>query len=195
MFTGIVEQRGTVVGGRWPVASGLCGLDAGPLADLDVGDSISVNGVCLTAVTSETPVVEFDVVPRDPETYQPRRAGSLATSVNLERPMPADGRFDGHVVQGHVDGVGDGQPGGPERRRGSGSGSRFPDDLDRYVVEKGSITIDGVSLTVAAVGSGWLRGRTDPAHPRRHHSRLAPGSVIRSISRSDILAKYVENDS
>ncbi len=188
MFTGIVAQKGTVV----VVADGggkRLTLDAGPLADLGIGDSIAVNGVCLTAVTVESPLVEVDVVG---ETLARSNLGELEPGdvVNLERPLPASGRFDGHVVQGHVDGVGvvshvEERPDGKRIR------IEVPDDLDRYVVEKGSITIDGVSLTVAAIGSGWLEVALIPhtLEVTNLGLRLVGDQVNLEV---DILAKYVE---
>lgn len=188
MFTGIVAQKGTVVfvadGGGKRLT-----FDAGPLADLGIGESIAVNGVCLTAVAVESPLVEVDVVG---ETLSRSNLGELEPGdvVNLERPLPASGRFDGHVVQGHVDGVGvvSEVEDGPDGKRVR---IKVPDDLDRYVVEKGSITIDGVSLTVAAIGSGWLEVALIPhtLEVTNLGLRLVGDQVNLEV---DILAKYVE---
>lgn len=151
MFTGIVTELGRVTavteadGGRRIVI-------AAPktAAGMTIGDSIAVNGVCLTAVTVDHGGrVEVDVVA---ETLERSNLGDLAPgdTVDLERPMATDGRFDGHFVQGHVDGVGR-----IEQLAEEGDARRLrvaiPSALARYVVEKGSITIDGASLTVTAV--------------------------------------------
>ncbi|MDJ0663660.1 MAG: riboflavin synthase [Acidimicrobiia bacterium] len=152
MFTGIVAAMGTVetvdrtATGRRIVIS-----EPGLLHDMELGDSIAVNGVCLTAVQVGDGAVAVDVVE---ESLSRSNLGELAVGgeVDLERPMPADGRFDGHIVQGHVDGVGTvagiNSEGDAKRIR-----IEIPAALARYVVEKGSITVDGVSLTVTAVGA------------------------------------------
>jgi riboflavin synthase len=150
MFTGIVEEMGSVKAtsptdaGRRLVISAQTVLDT-----LEIGDSIAVNGVCLTAVAVEQDSVAVDVVQ---ESLDRSNLGALvvASPVDLERPMPATGRFDGHVVQGHVDGVGT-----VLARDAEGDAVRMriglPEDLATYIVEKGSITVDGVSLTVTGV--------------------------------------------
>ncbi len=121
------------------------------VSDLEVGSSVAVNGVCLTAVAAGAGEFEVDVVP---ETIARSNLSDLAvgSTVNLERPLAAAGRFDGHIVQGHVDGVGEVLEVLPE-----GEGRRLrlaiPEPLRRYVVEKGSLAVDGVSLTVAAVAA------------------------------------------
>jgi len=150
MFTGIVECMGTVAeaadtGGkrRFTVEGGSLG------AGLNVGDSVAVNGVCLTVV--ETIGERFRVEAVE-ETLARSNLGDLeaGSAVNLERPMRADGRFDGHLVQGHVDGVGTVRSIIPE-----GASFRVwmdvPAGLLRYLAEKGSVAVDGVSLTVSAV--------------------------------------------
>jgi riboflavin synthase len=190
MFTGIVELLGTVSritevdGGR------RLALDAGDLAiGLEVGDSIAVNGVCLTAVEVGTDGVVADVVA---ETLRRSNLGSVREGdrVNLERPMRADGRFDGHIVQGHVDATGEVATVVPE---GEGSLIRIaaaPDGL-RYVVEKGSITVDGVSLTVTLVDADGFEVALIP-----HTISVTTLGLRRPGDRVnlefDVLAKYVE---
>lgn len=151
MFTGIVEELGSVVrvealpdvAARITVRGPLVTSDARP------GDSIAVNGVCLTVVELAGESFTADVMA---ETLRRSSLGALApgSPVNLERPMRADGRFGGHIVQGHVDGVGR-----IRSRQPSPSWEvvviDLPPALARYVVEKGSITVDGVSLTVVQV--------------------------------------------
>jgi riboflavin synthase len=140
MFTGIVEELGTVVsrdGARLRIGA------TSVLDDLAVGDSIAVNGCCLTVVGFDTAAGwwEADVVD---ETYARTSLGDLVTDspVNLERPVRLADRLGGHLVQGHVDAVGVIVSAAPDLR------VRMPGDLLRYVVEKGSIAIDGISLTV-----------------------------------------------
>jgi riboflavin synthase len=190
MFTGIVESLGTVGevtevdGGRRLV------LEAGDLAiGLDVGDSIAVNGVCLTAVEVGPTGVTTDVVA---ETLRRSNLGSVQAGdrVNLERPMRADGRFDGHIVQGHVDATGEIATVVPE---GEGSLVRIaaPPDGLRYVVEKGSITVDGVSLTVTSVDADGFEVALIP-----HTLAVTTLGLRRSGDtvnlEFDVLAKYVE---
>ena len=150
MFTGIITERGTIE--SLEVGEGLSRIAiSGPTTtrDLSQGDSVAVNGVCLTVVDIDGQVFGVEAVA---ETMARTSLGSLEVGgpVNLERPMSAAGRFDGHIVQGHVDGVGTIVDRGPE-----GASVRvrisMPTELARYVVEKGSMCVDGVSLTVTAV--------------------------------------------
>ncbi|MEN8239083.1 MAG: riboflavin synthase [Actinomycetota bacterium] len=150
MFTGIIAELGQVAATE-PVNGGVQLLISADrtLEGLQIGDSVAVNGVCLTVVSQATEGFVVQVVD---ESLARSALGSLgeASPVNLERPLAADGRFDGHIVQGHVDGVGIVtsvvDEGDASRMRIS-----MPRDLERYVVEKGSITVDGTSLTVTAV--------------------------------------------
>lgn len=142
MFTGIVEELGTVVsreGPRLRIAARTV------LEDVTMGASIAVNGVCLTVVgwDGDEGWWEADVVE---ETYARTALGSLAPGhpVNLERPVRLSDRLGGHLVQGHVDGVGEIVEPAPNLR------VRTHPDLLRYIVEKGSITVDGISLTVVS---------------------------------------------
>jgi riboflavin synthase len=190
MFTGIVAHRGKVA----DVEKGTDGmrmvLDTGPLPDLELGGSISVNGVCLTAVEVAPGRVGVEVVK---ETLDRSTLGALEAgdAVNLELPMQADGRFGGHVVQGHVDGVGEilsiEVVGEGKRMR-----LRVPGRLTRYMVEKGSITVDGVSLTIAALDGAELEIALIP------HSLEVTTLGLRSVGEKvnlevDVLAKYVES--
>ncbi|MFP4073198.1 MAG: riboflavin synthase [Actinomycetota bacterium] len=190
MFTGIVEQVGTIaeaidsdIGRRLVISSP--GLD-----DLAVGGSISVNGVCLTAVDTDDDLVAVDVIP---ETLQRSNLGSLSqdSKVNLELAMPASGRFDGHIVQGHVDGVG--TISGLDRNEDGGVVMTVdtPESLHRYLVEKGSVTIDGVSLTIAALTD---QGFTVALIPHTLEVTTlglrSPGEQVNL--EMDVLAKYVE---
>jgi riboflavin synthase len=190
LFTGIVEQKGTVTqvaesgeGRRVVITSPL-------LADVAVGASISVNGACLTAVECNDGSVTLDVIP---ETLARTNLGELAegAEVNLERPMPAAGRFDGHIVQGHVDGTGKirsltrEEPGAVVMTIDTQPG------LLRYIVEKGSITVDGVSLTVASVDDLGFSVALIP------HTLEVTTLGLRTQGdtvnlETDVLAKYVE---
>jgi riboflavin synthase len=150
MFTGIITELGAIE--ELEVDEGLSRIAiSGPTTSrgLARGDSVAVNGVCLTVVDIDGPVFHVEAVA---ETIQRTSLGSLVVGgpVNLERPMSAAGRFDGHIVQGHVDGVGTIVDLGPD-----GSSTRVrvttPRALARYMVEKGSVCVDGVSLTITAV--------------------------------------------
>jgi riboflavin synthase len=150
MFTGIVEELGEVVGVT-PAADAARIAVRGPLvaADARHGDSIAVNGVCLTVVTVEGDTFTADVMA---ETLRRSALGGLARGdlVNLERAATLGSRLGGHLVQGHVDAVGTVAAREPAEHW---EAVRFavPSGLDRYLVEKGSVTVDGVSLTVVAV--------------------------------------------
>lgn len=189
MFTGIVEHRGSVLSVERANGGMRLVLDTGPLDGIPLGGSISVNGVCLTAVEAPRGQVALDLVA---ETLDRSTLGDLQPGdpVNLERPMPVDGRFDGHIVQGHVDGVGEvvaiDQEGDGRRIR-----VRVPQDLARYLVEKGSVTVDGVSLTVAAIDGREIDIALIP------HSLEVTTLGLRKVGEKvnlevDVLAKYVE---
>jgi riboflavin synthase len=156
--------------------------------DVPHGASVAVNGVCLTVVGSIGSEASFDVMA---ETLKRSVIGSLRAGerVNLERAVRADGRLDGHIVQGHVDGT------GVIASRTPGDGwetVRFamPVDLARYVAEKGSIAVDGVSLTVTAVGSDWFEVGLIPETLRVTTLGVKqPGDPVNL--EVDVLAKYV----
>lgn len=150
MFTGIVEAVGTVAGVSSTGGAHRIRIQTPLAGDLKPGESLAVNGVCLTVLLAEHDEVHADV---GPETSRVTTLGGLTRGhrANLERPMRADGRFGGHLVLGHVDGVGTVEAIRPE------SGSywltvRFPASLAPYFIHKGSIAVDGISLTVARLG-------------------------------------------
>lgn len=181
MFTGIVEELGTVArrnGPRLRIEAEVVTSDA------ERGDSIAVNGTCLTVVDQGEGWWEADVVD---ETFARSSLGDLGPGdrVNLERPVRLSDRLGGHVVQGHVDGVGRVVSPAPDLR------ITVPADLLRYVVEKGSITIDGVSLTVAAVHDDGLSVAIIP-HTAEITTlgRRGPGAAVNL--EVDITAKHVE---
>ncbi|MCD8375141.1 MAG: riboflavin synthase, partial [Oscillospiraceae bacterium] len=152
MFTGIVEEVGTVKSVTLGSIIGQINLKAAKVLEgTKIGDSIAVNGVCLTVTALSPDGFTADVMP---ETLRRSNLGSLRAGdkVDLERAMPADGRFGGHIVSGHIDGVGFITE---QRREGNAVWVRIQTspEILRLIVEKGSIAIDGISLTVAAVSS------------------------------------------
>jgi riboflavin synthase len=194
MFTGIVEEVGEVVDVRH-TAEVVVLTVRGPVVTADArhGDSIAVNGVCLTVTDPEGSAGGTFTVELVPETLSRTSLSGVAAGVrvNLERAVPAGGRLGGHIVQGHVDGVGT----LVSRTRGERSDElRFslPPELVRYVVEKGSIAVDGVSLTVASVdadgGFGVALIPTTLAHTTL--GTREPGDTVNL--EVDVVAKYVE---
>lgn len=190
MFTGIVEQVGSITESVDTDTGRRLVISAPALDDLALGSSISVNGVCLTAVDTGDDTVTVDVIP---ETLQRSNLGSLSreSKVNLELAMPASGRFDGHIVQGHVDGVGTISALDRTGDGGIAMTVDTPEALRHYLVEKGSVTIDGVSLTITAITD---RGFTVALIP---HTLVVTTLGLRSAGEQvnlemDVLAKYVE---
>ena len=193
MFTGIVEELGAVIAVEQLADSARLRV-RGPLvaANAAHGDSIAVNGVCLTLVDVLDGVFTADVMA---ETLRRSSLGALGpgSPVNLERAARLGSRLGGHLVQGHVDGTGqitERTPGGQwELVRVS-----LPGDLAKYVVEKGSIAVDGVSLTVVEVGDherGWFSvGLIPTTLARTTLGRKQPGDPVNL--EVDVLAKYVE---
>jgi riboflavin synthase len=150
MFTGLVESVGELVE-RKPMGGGFRLRIGSPLsAELQPGDSLAVNGVCLTVILSEHGEVHADV---GPETVRVTTLGSIERGgvVNLERPLRADQRFGGHFVQGHVDAIGHIEELRPQAEFHWLTVS-FPVSLAPLIVHKGSIAVDGISLTVAGLG-------------------------------------------
>jgi riboflavin synthase len=190
VFTGIVEELGEVVEVTDLGDSVRLGL-RGPTVTADArnGDSIAVNGVCLTVVETAAGTFTADVMR---ETLERSSLGSLETGsrVNLERPTVLGGRLGGHLVQGHVDGVGRVLERTPSEHWEVVTIS-LPPALARYVVEKGSITVDGVSLTVASVADEQFTVSLIPttlAMTTLGHT--GPGDGVNL--EVDVIAKYVE---
>lgn len=193
MFTGIVEEMGEVLAVQesaevvvFTVRGALVTTDAGH------GDSIAVNGVCLTVIDPDGATDETFRVELVPETLKRSSLSGVTagTPVNLERAVPVGGRLGGHIVQGHVDGVATLISRTPAERSDE---LRFslPPDLARYVVEKGSITVDGVSLTVAGVSADAFTVALIPT--TLAHTTLGirrPGDTVNI--EVDVVAKYVE---
>lgn len=192
MFTGIVEELGEVVSlDRLDDAARL--TVAASFDDVSPGDSIAVNGVCLTAAAA-APGTADGVFTADVmrETLKRSSIGELKPGdrVNLERSVRADGRLGGHIVQGHVDDIAAVVSRAPSTHWDQVRIS-LPATLARYVVEKGSIAVDGVSLTVSATGNGWFEVSLIPETLRRTTLGLRqPGDVVNL--EADVIAKYVE---
>jgi len=192
MFTGIVEATGEVVsvedadeGRRIEVTAPFSG-------ELEEGQSVAISGVCLTVEAFDAERFELFL---SEETLERTSLGSVTvgTAVNLERALPADGRFDGHFVQGHVDGLG--EITGIERVGGEGGdwvfGVSLPAGMARYVVEKGSIAVDGISLTVADLREDDFSVAIIPA--TYEATTLSEKSVGDPVHLEvDVVAKYVE---
>jgi riboflavin synthase len=190
MFTGIVEELGEVT--AWEDLTDAARLTVrGPLVTSDAGhgDSIAVNGVCLTVVGTTDGAFTADVMK---ETLVRSSLGALTVGspVNLERAVRLSDRLGGHLVQGHVDGTGGLLTVTPGAHWTVVRVS-LPADLARYVVEKGSITVDGVSLTVSAVGDGWFEISLIPTTlGLTTLGRKGTGDPVNL--EVDITAKYVE---
>jgi riboflavin synthase len=181
MFTGIVEEQGTLTsraGGRLRFSASVV------LDDVAIGASICVSGCCLTVVDFGEGWWDADVVD---ETFARTSLGALRPGdpVNLERPMQPDGRLGGHIVQGHVDGIGTVTSAAPDLRIAADP------DLLRHVVHKGSITVDGVSLTVASVDEAGFAVANIP-HTAEVTTLGArrPGDTVNL--EVDVISKYVE---
>jgi riboflavin synthase len=196
LFTGIVEELGEVVAlERGDGSARLTVRGPEVTADANRGDSIAINGVCLTVKLTSGGEFTADVMG---ETLDRSSLGVLApgAAVNLERPLRPDGRLGGHIVQGHVDGT------GTIVARTPADGWEVvrisvPAELARYVVEKGSVAVDGVSLTVSALSplpaaaAAWLEVSLIPETLERTTlGRKQPGEVVNL--EVDMIAKYVE---
>jgi riboflavin synthase len=189
VFTGLVEEVGRVTR-----------LEAGEMAHLSVsarrvlegtraGDSVSVNGVCLTVNEVQPGMLVFYAMP---ETLRRSALGDLAegSAVNLERAMSPAGRFGGHIVQGHVDGVGEVLEVRPEGEAEIWA-FQAPESVLRYVVEKGSICVEGISLTVVSVREGSFTVSILPQ--TRANTNLGELGVGDPVNlEADVIAKYVE---
>jgi len=188
MFTGLVESVGEIAEVK-PTAAGVRLRIATALApELKPGDSLAVNGVCLTVILADATAVHADV---GPETLRVTTLGTVKRDsvVNLERPLRADGRFGGHFVQGHVDAVGR-----IEDLRQEADFHwltvGFPDSLAPYIVLKGSIAVDGISLTVAGLGADRLDVQIVPFTMEHTNLRRAQ-SGDRVNLECDLVGKYV----
>ena len=174
MFTGIIQDRGRVTsleGGRLVVESGI---------EANIGDSVAVDGVCLTVTAANNGTLAFELMQETLSRVRP-----FGDEVNLEAALRAGDPLGGHYVQGHVDGI------GTVRSVGPSIWIDVTPDLLRYIVEKGSIAVDGVSLTVAAVDEqGFAVALVQHTLEVTTLDRLAPGATVNL--EVDVLAKYVE---
>ncbi|HZQ20122.1 MAG TPA: riboflavin synthase [Terriglobales bacterium] len=192
MFTGIIEKVGRVTAIKVRGEQRRITVAAPGLArELKQGDSISVSGACLTAVEISADSFSADLAQ---ETWKRTSFSRLKAEalVNLELPMRANGRFDGHIVQGHVDGVGSVISFAPIP---DGNDYRLkisvPSELTRYIVEKGSVTIEGISLTVAAIDGNQVEIAVIP-HTAQMTNLLSLEPHDPLNLEMDVIAKYVE---
>ena len=190
MFTGIIEEVGSVRHIRMGSASCVITVAAEKvLSDVHIGDSIAVNGTCLTVCSFDGGSFSADVMP---ETMRRTNLGALTpgSAVNLERAMAANARFGGHIVSGHIDSTGQIRALKREDNAVWVTVAAAPEIL-RYIVEKGSIAIDGISLTVARVSAKDFAVSIIP-HTGEETTLLSrkPGDIVNL--ECDILAKYVE---
>ena len=190
MFTGIVEELGTVEAVEHQGDASASPIRAAPvLDDAGLGDSIAVNGCCLTVAERTDDTWTADVMQ---ETLDKTSLAGVAPGdrVNLERAVTADTRLGGHIVQGHVDGVGTVVGRTPERALG-GRRDRAAAGLGRYLVDKGSITVDGVSLTVVDAGEASFTVSLIPETlARTTLGSASPGDRVNL--EADVIAKHVE---
>ena len=191
MFTGIIEELGTVqaidvrpTGARLTVAC------KAVLSDAAEGASIAVNGVCLTALGLTPETFSADLAP---ETLRLTNLGNLhaGSRVNLERPLLPTARLSGHFVQGHVDGVGEFLGLEPLGDDNWWLRIRVPKELDRYLVYKGSVSIDGISLTIAGLDEDVLSVAIIP-HTYRNTTLAGYSAGARINLECDVIAKHVE---
>jgi riboflavin synthase len=189
MFTGLVQDLGRIVETAEQDGGARLRIEAGCAGELSDGDSVLVNGVCLTATEPNRRVFGADL---SEETLSRTTLGSLGVDdyVNLELPLQASGRLGGHIVQGHVDGLG---TIAETREAGLSRELRIEalPALLRYVVEKGSVAVDGVSLTVTRVDERGFEVALIPETLER--TNLTQGSPGRKVNLEvDVIAKYVE---
>lgn len=189
MFTGIVNELGTVESVERDEAGARLRIHTGLAAGLGEGDSVAVEGACLTAVAAEAGAFEAEVMN---QTLSLTTLGDLAPGdrVNLEPALRAGDPLGGHIVQAHVDGVGEvvsvTEDGIAKRVR-----VRLPGGLERYAVERGSITLAGVSLTVAALADGWIEVSLIPETLERTTLGAAADGKRINVE-LDLVARYVE---
>jgi riboflavin synthase len=189
VFTGLIEDIGTVETADRSGEGASLRISSQLVPEIALGDSVAVNGCCLTATAVDAGAFETEAMN---QTLEVTALDSVdrGSRVNLELAMKASDRLGGHIVQGHVDGVATvvstGEDGFARRLR-----VELPQDLLKYVVDKGSITLDGVSLTVADLGDSWAEVSLIPETLERTNlADLAPGDRLNV--ESDVVAKYVE---
>ena len=190
MFTGIIEEVGVIKSIRMGAESAVITIEADKvMEDIHLGDSIALNGVCLTVTSFDSHTYCVDIMH---ESLKRTNLGMMkgGSRVNLERAMPADGRFGGHIVAGHVDGTGI-VTSMEKDDNAVWIYVRTEPSVLKYIVEKGSITIDGISLTVAKVDAQSFAVSVIP-HTGTHTTLLEkkPGDTVNL--ETDIIGKYVE---
>ena len=188
MFTGLIEGVAEVAGVKPTPAGFRLRLSTDLAKELATGDSVAVNGVCLTVISTVADELQADV---SPETARVTTLSALKPGqrVNLERPLRADGRFGGHFVQGHVDGTGTIED-IREEEESRWLTVNFPDTLAPYIVHKGSIAVDGISLTVAGVSPQRFDVQIVPY--TWEHTNLWTVRLHGSVNlECDVIGKYV----
>ena len=190
MFTGIVEEMGTVVGISKGAKSSRLTLQGELIfSDMHIGDSIAVNGVCLTVTEFTTNTFTVDVMA---ETLRRSSLGALSkgSKVNMERAMAANGRFGGHIVSGHIDGTGTIES-FVQEDNAVWATIKTSGQILRYIIEKGSITIDGISLTVAYVDTKGFKVSLIP-HTASNTTLLQKkaGDIVNL--ENDVVGKYID---
>lgn len=187
MFTGLIQDLGEVAGMSLTPKGASMWIGTSLVSQIAEGDSVAVNGVCLTATRVGPTSFEVDLMQQTLSLTAIAEVGGL---LNIELAMQASDRFGGHIVQGHVDGVGevtDVREDGIARRLRV----ELPQELLRYVVPQGSITLNGVSLTVADLGDSWAEVSLIPETLERTNlGEAQPGSKLNV--ECDVVAKYVE---
>lgn len=190
MFTGIIEEKGSIIRIKKEAKSGVIEIRASKiLEDIHIGDSIAVNGVCLTVISFTDKSFQADVMP---ETWNRSTLGTLKSKspVNLERAMAANGRFGGHIVAGHIDGTGQ----ITEVKKDSNAvwyTISASEKIMGYIIEKGSIAIDGISLTVASVDIIAFKVSIIP-HTLQETTLEEKGVGDIVNLENDLVGKYVE---
>jgi riboflavin synthase len=190
MFTGIVEEIGTVVSISKGAKSSKLTLQGNIIfEDMHIGDSIAVNGVCLTVTTKTSNTFTVDVMA---ETLRRSSLGSLSqgSKVNMERAMAANGRFGGHIVSGHIDGTGTIQS-FVQEDNAVWVTIDTPTKILKYIIEKGSITIDGISLTVAYVDDTCFKVSIIPHTAGNTTLLMKKAGDIVNLE-NDIVGKYID---
>jgi riboflavin synthase len=189
VFTGLIQDLGTVVGMSHSGGGARIRIASALSPEISLGDSIAVNGICLTAISADATDFEIDAMN---QTLAVTALGGIEprSRVNLELAMQPSDRLGGHIVQGHVDGIGrvlaSGEDGFARRLRVG-----LAPELLRYAVDKGSITLSGVSLTIAELGDDWIEVSLIPETLERTTlGDIEPGDKLNV--ECDIVAKYVE---
>lgn len=185
MFTGIIEETGIILNAKNPLTIKVAKI----LEDIHIGDSVAVNGVCLTVTKYDKHTITLDVMQ---ETYSRTNLGSLKAGsiVNIERAMSANGRFGGHIVSGHIDGTGI-----LTNITNDGIAKWLtisaPKEILKYIIMKGSVALDGVSLTVAYTDNNCFKVSVIP-HTQKETTLFQKSIGSKLNIENDIVGKYIE---